>query len=319
MGCRDVELRNFLIRAAVLVVADDGCSERRNFLASPRLPEFTLHSTHLVAPPAAPAPAAPAPALATPAPAAPSPVDPSPVVAFCATKGDLAKVDEFKDQLCCRLESKPWRHYLRQCPAYGLASARDLHQLLNNPAILVKIAMENGSKRPLVSLHLDISLYSVSPVAPPPAPPAPVAPSPVVTPDINVCHPLVAGERSLTCLVLFVVTAVSAKSLTRTTSFHMSVLPVRNKFVPLHSLTFCAADHISSLYSVYSNELCPLADFKSLPDDLFAVAQPNGDIGLYCSDGQESLFDVIGMIISSCLDPPPGFPKLVLLDARHTA
>lgn len=105
----------------------------------------------------------------------------------------------------------------------------------------------------------------------------------------------------------------------RTTSFHMSVLLVRNKFGSLHTLTFCAADHIGSLYSVYSNELCPLADFKSLPDDLFAVAQPNGDISLYCSNGQESSFDVIGMIISSCLDPPPGFPKSVPPNALHTA
>lgn len=182
MGCRDVELRNFLIRAAVSVVADDGCSEHRNFLASPRLQEFTLHSTRLVAPPAAPAPAAPA---SPPLPLLILPL----LLLFVAQRAILPRWTS-SDQLCCRFESKPWRHYLRQRPAYGLTSVRDLHQPLDNPAILVKIAPENGSKRPLVSLHLDIPLYLASPVAPPPAPPAPVAPSPVVMPDINACHSL---------------------------------------------------------------------------------------------------------------------------------
>jgi len=152
----------------------------------------------------------------------------------------------------------------------------------------------------------------------PPVAPPPVVSPPVLTSDINICQSLVVFKRSLTCLVLFVVTVVSTKSSMRMISFHMSVLPVRDELGSSHSLTFCTADHIGSLYSVYSSELCPLSEFKSLPDNLFPITQPNGDIGLYSSDGQESSFDVIGMIISSCLDPPSGFPKS-FLHALNTA
>jgi hypothetical protein len=60
---------------------------------------------------------------------------------------------------------------------------------------------------------------------------------------------------------------------------------------------------------MYSEDITPLHDFKSLPENLFAVSEPNGDILLQYADGEEAQFDVIGMVIGSCLEVPPGFPK----------
>lgn len=62
---------------------------------------------------------------------------------------------------------------------------------------------------------------------------------------------------------------------------------------------------------MYSQDLRPLSDFTSVPDDLKAVLQSNGDIALRLPDGQEPLFDVIAVIIGSCLEAPPGFSKYV--------
>lgn len=70
-----------------------------------------------------------------------------------------------------------------------------------------------------------------------------------------------------------------------------------------------AAAHIGPYYSAYSQEIVPLCDFKSLPDDLSAVPQANGDIVLRYSNGQEATFDVIGVIIGSCLEAPTAFAK----------
>lgn len=72
-----------------------------------------------------------------------------------------------------------------------------------------------------------------------------------------------------------------------------------------------AAPHIGHYYSVYAEELNALHEFKSLPENLFAVPQGNGDIFLCYADGQEAEFDVIGMVIALCLEPPAGFPKYV--------
>ena len=69
------------------------------------------------------------------------------------------------------------------------------------------------------------------------------------------------------------------------------------------------APDIRHYYSLYSEGITPLAKFKSLPEDLFAVAQSNDDIFLQYSNGEEAQFDVIGMIIGSCLEVPPGFSK----------
>jgi hypothetical protein len=77
------------------------------------------------------------------------------------------------------------------------------------------------------------------------------------------------------------------------------------------------AAHIETCYSAYSNELCPLASFKVIPDSLFAVPLSNGDIILRPLDGPEATFDIIGVVVSSCLEPPPGFSKLVSSDFRY--
>ena len=77
----------------------------------------------------------------------------------------------------------------------------------------------------------------------------------------------------------------------------------------IEMLAFCAAPRIGSYYLAYSDDLTPLQNFKSLPADLFAMPQSNGDIGLHYLNGEEAQFDVIGMVISSCLEAPPGFPK----------
>lgn len=70
-----------------------------------------------------------------------------------------------------------------------------------------------------------------------------------------------------------------------------------------------AAPHINSCYSTYSSDLTPLADFKTPPHDLVAVPLPNGDITLRNSAGHEATFDVLGVIVDSCLEAPSGFPK----------
>jgi len=57
----------------------------------------------------------------------------------------------------------------------------------------------------------------------------------------------------------------------------------------------------------------PLADFKALPENLYAIPQPNGDVFLRYSSGEEAEFDVIGIVVAKCLDAPPGFSKYVPL------
>ena len=70
-----------------------------------------------------------------------------------------------------------------------------------------------------------------------------------------------------------------------------------------------AASDIGQYYSIYSDELISLANFNPLPESLSAVPQPNGDIFLRYSNGEEAHFDVIGMVVGSCLEVPPGFSK----------
>lgn len=72
---------------------------------------------------------------------------------------------------------------------------------------------------------------------------------------------------------------------------------------------FPSAGHIESCYNIYSNELTPLADFKTIPKDLVALPLSNGDIALCNSDLQEVSFDIIAVIVGLCLDAPAGFPK----------
>lgn len=61
---------------------------------------------------------------------------------------------------------------------------------------------------------------------------------------------------------------------------------------------------------MYSEELCPLANFQTIPDNLIASPLPNGDIILRYTEGEEATFDIIGVVIGSCLEVPPGFSKL---------
>jgi hypothetical protein len=68
---------------------------------------------------------------------------------------------------------------------------------------------------------------------------------------------------------------------------------------------------IGSHYSTLSDDLSPLARFTVVPNDLLPVPQPNGDIHLCYPDMQEATFDIIGVIIGSCLEAPLGFPKSV--------
>lgn len=75
------------------------------------------------------------------------------------------------------------------------------------------------------------------------------------------------------------------------------------------ALTSVLAVHINLCYSKYKDDLVPLADFKKLPEDLFAVPEPNGDIFLRYSSGEEAQFDVIGVVVGKCLEPPPGYSK----------
>ena len=96
----------------------------------------------------------------------------------------------------------------------------------------------------------------------------------------------------------------------------VDVLPYvrENGKVSQWSLDLCTtqsftAAHITPCYSFYSKELCPLSAFKEVPDGLAAVAQPNGDIILCMQDNKEASFDVIGVVLNSCLNVPPGFPK----------
>ena len=73
----------------------------------------------------------------------------------------------------------------------------------------------------------------------------------------------------------------------------------------------CPGPHIGNYYSTYSDDLSPLSSFRSLPANLFALTQPNGDVILHYGGGEEADFDVIGMVIGTCLEVPSGFPKSV--------
>lgn len=80
-------------------------------------------------------------------------------------------------------------------------------------------------------------------------------------------------------------------------------------FIPTNLL---AVPHIDPYYTAYADHLRPLASFSTVPDNLFAFHEPNGDISLRYSDSEEASFDVIGVIVGFHLDPPVGFPKCVL-------
>lgn len=71
------------------------------------------------------------------------------------------------------------------------------------------------------------------------------------------------------------------------------------------------AEHIDACYTTYSDELCPLANFTAIPEDLVVETQPNGDMALCDSAGHEPTFDVVGVVVDSCLEAPVGFPKFV--------
>jgi hypothetical protein len=62
-------------------------------------------------------------------------------------------------------------------------------------------------------------------------------------------------------------------------------------------------------YALYSDELKPLCDFQTVPDDMKTNALSNGDVALQMANGEEAVFDVIAVVVDSCLEPPPGYAK----------
>ena len=60
-----------------------------------------------------------------------------------------------------------------------------------------------------------------------------------------------------------------------------------------------------------SNDFNPLWNFSTIPDGLSAVPRSNGDVLLLLADGSEPHFDVVGVVVGSCLETPPGYPKCV--------
>jgi hypothetical protein len=78
-----------------------------------------------------------------------------------------------------------------------------------------------------------------------------------------------------------------------------------------------SAPHIGSYYSQFVDHLRPLSNCTSVPDDLIAVSQFNGDISLRTPGGEEATFDVIAVNIDSCLEAPPGFSKCVHIFFFH--
>lgn len=96
--------------------------------------------------------------------------------------------------------------------------------------------------------------------------------------------------------------------------FRSSVKPVSDVVRFRSSDLNChSAPQIALYNSDYSSILCPLANFKVLPENLFAIPLPNGDISLRYSDGQEAFFDVVGVIVATNLVAPVGLAKCVLL------
>ncbi|KAF9779572.1 hypothetical protein BJ322DRAFT_1113370 [Thelephora terrestris] len=69
---------------------------------------------------------------------------------------------------------------------------------------------------------------------------------------------------------------------------------------------------IGRCYATYVDELRPLSDFDGGPVGLTAATLSNGDVVLETSDHQEASFDVIGVVVGSCLEAPPGFSKTAL-------
>lgn len=78
--------------------------------------------------------------------------------------------------------------------------------------------------------------------------------------------------------------------------------------LPLCELTTAAADFIASCYTTYEEDISPLANFTNM-EDLVTVTMPNGDVILRNAQGIEASFDVIGVVVSSCLEAPSRFPK----------
>lgn len=71
------------------------------------------------------------------------------------------------------------------------------------------------------------------------------------------------------------------------------------------------ASQITSYNYECADGLHPLADFTTLPEDLFAIPLANGDIALRYSGGEEAAFDVIGVIIGCTLESSPGHARYV--------
>ena len=73
-------------------------------------------------------------------------------------------------------------------------------------------------------------------------------------------------------------------------------------------LTTRGAEFIGSCYSTYAGDICPLADFTTVKD-LVPATMSNGDIILKDLQGSEASFDVIGVVVASCLEAPLRFAK----------
>ena len=79
--------------------------------------------------------------------------------------------------------------------------------------------------------------------------------------------------------------------------------------MPNYPLIIILAFDFRPYYALFSEHLRPLSEFKTIPEYVTTVSLPNGDIGLQLPDGQEATFDVIVVVIGSCLQAPPGYPK----------
>ena len=69
------------------------------------------------------------------------------------------------------------------------------------------------------------------------------------------------------------------------------------------------APDVGGCYGAYFDELIPLANFETLPDSLLALPLSNGDIALFGTDGQEAVFDVVGVVLALSLETPPNYAK----------
>lgn len=90
-----------------------------------------------------------------------------------------------------------------------------------------------------------------------------------------------------------------------TWAFH-PLLPRTHTYI---TFLFFSAVEFEAYYSMLSGLLCPLSSFNSIPEHVTKTTHPDGCIGLQTSDGKEAVFNVIGVVVNSCLQAPPGYPR----------